>query len=98
MTVMLSFLLPEHVSLSTKVPVQLTAVWHTFDRVGLGELCQIRDERFGDVLPRLALPQPQVNMRTGKLVHMKLEKPNKQVRLMMGVSQKYGSLSYPAAL
>jgi len=73
MIVMLSFLLPEQISLSTQVFITLTAVWHTFDGVGLGKLCQVRDEGFGDVLPRLAFSQPQVDMCTGKLVDMELE-------------------------
>lgn len=73
MIVMLSFLLPERISLSTQVLVYLTTVWRTFDGVGLGKLCQIRDEWFGNILPRLAFSQPQVNVCTGKLVDMELE-------------------------
>lgn len=83
----LSFLLPGYISLSTQVPVQLTAVWRTFDGVGLGKLCQILDERFGNILPRLAFSQPQVNMCTRELIHMELETPHRQVRLAMDISK-----------
>lgn len=42
----------------------------TLDRVGLCELRQVGDQRLGDVLPGLALAQPQVDVGARELVYV----------------------------
>ncbi len=44
------------------------------DRVGLGQLRQVREQVLRDRVPRLALAQPQVDVRARQLVHVKLER------------------------
>lgn len=66
MTVTLSFLLPADFVLirhnvTNWYPQGLE---HTLNRVGLGELCQVREKRLRDLVPCLAFPQSQVDVGT----------------------------------
>lgn len=45
---------------------------HTLNRVGLGQLGQVGQQVFRDVVPGVALAQPQVDVGAGQLVDVEL--------------------------
>ena len=53
-------------------PVFLERRRLTLDRVGLGQLAEVGEELFGDVVPCLALTQAEVDVGAGKLVYVEL--------------------------
>jgi len=71
MMVMLSFLLPG-APVSSCSPVSLARSGLTLDRVGLGQLAEVGQELLGNVVPRLAITQAEVDVSAGELVYVEL--------------------------
>ena len=71
MMVMLSFLLPD-VPINLCSPVSLERSRLTLDRVGLGQLAEVGQELFGNVVPSVAITQTEVDMGAGELVYVEL--------------------------
>ena len=69
MMVILSFLLPEDL-LESALPQKPTQL--TLNRIGLGQLAEVGEELFRNVVPGLALAETEVDMGTGQLVYVKL--------------------------